>query len=81
MMTTMMTIFMVMVTVMIIANLYCLTYKDHGVSEDNDECVDPGSWFNLLTLLIVAWCALFVLPKLYLNNQVINRHDNRDNSI
>merc|ERR1712110_926565 len=37
------------------ASLYCLTYI--------------GSWFNLLTLLIVAWCALFVLPKLYLNNQ------------
>ena len=30
----------------------------------------PGSWFNLLTLLIVGWCSLFALPKLYLNNQV-----------
>ena len=29
-----------------------------------------GSWFNLLTLLIVGWCSLFALPKLYLNNQV-----------
>ena len=52
--------------------------KNHNDDNDNDECGDPGSWFNLLTLLIVAWCALFVLPKLYLNNQVINRHDNRD---
>jgi len=37
------------------ASLYCLTYI--------------GSWFNLLTLLIVGWCSLFALPKLYLNNQ------------
>ena len=33
----------------------------------------PGSWFNLLTLLIVGWCSLFALPKLYLNNQVRKR--------
>merc|ERR1719153_1965317 len=37
------------------ASLYCLTYI--------------GSWFNLVTLVIVAWCALFALPKVYLNNQ------------
>merc|ERR1719300_1854102 len=37
------------------ASLYCLTYI--------------GSWFNLLTLLIIGWCALFALPKVYLNNQ------------
>jgi len=37
------------------ASLYCLTYI--------------GCWFNLLTLVIVAWCALFSLPRLYLNNQ------------
>jgi len=37
------------------ASLYGLTYI--------------GSWFNLLTLLIVGWCALFALPKVYLNNQ------------
>lgn len=37
------------------ASLYCLTYI--------------GSWFNLVTLVIVAWCALFSLPRLYLNNQ------------
>merc|ERR1712059_83279 len=36
-------------------SLYCLTYI--------------GSWFNLLTLVILAWVALFTLPKLYLNNQ------------
>lgn len=37
-------------------SLYCLTYI--------------GSWFNLLTLVILAWCALFSLPRLYVNNQV-----------
>merc|ERR1712059_222277 len=37
--------------------LYCFTYI--------------GSWFNLLTLVILAWVALFTLPKLYLNNQVV----------
>jgi len=28
-----------------------------------------GSWFNMLTLLILAWVAFFSLPKLYANNQ------------
>ena len=37
-------------------SVYCLTYI--------------GSWFNLLTLLILAWVAVFTLPKLYINNQV-----------
>lgn len=36
-------------------SLYCLTYI--------------GSWFNLLTLVIVSWVTLFTLPKIYLNNQ------------
>lgn len=37
------------------ASLYCLTYI--------------GSWFNLLSLVILAWCALFSLPRLYRDNQ------------
>ena len=28
-----------------------------------------GSWFNMLTLLILAWVVFFSLPKLYVNNQ------------
>ena len=28
-----------------------------------------GSWFNMLTLLILAWVTLFSAPKLYANNQ------------
>jgi len=28
-----------------------------------------GSWFNMLTLLILAWVMFFSLPKLYVNNQ------------
>jgi len=28
-----------------------------------------GSWFNALTLLILAWIVAFTAPKLYLNNQ------------
>jgi hypothetical protein len=28
-----------------------------------------GSWFNFLTLIILAWLGLFTAPKLYLNNQ------------
>ena len=28
-----------------------------------------GSWFNMLTLLILAWVTLFSAPKLYVNNQ------------
>ena len=28
-----------------------------------------GSWFNMLTLLIIAWIALFSTPKLYQQNQ------------
>jgi len=28
-----------------------------------------GSWFNFLTLLILAWLVLFTAPKLYINNQ------------
>jgi uncharacterized membrane protein len=28
-----------------------------------------GSWFNALTLVILAWVGLFTLPKIYLNNQ------------
>ena len=37
-------------------SLYCLTYI--------------GSWFSLLTVVIIAWTGLFTLPKVYLNNQV-----------
>jgi len=29
-----------------------------------------GSWFNALTLVLIAWVLLFSVPKLYLNNQV-----------
>jgi len=36
-------------------SLYCLTYI--------------GSWFSLLTVMILAWTGLFTLPKVYLNNQ------------
>jgi len=28
-----------------------------------------GSWFNALTLIILAWIVAFTLPKVYLNNQ------------
>jgi len=28
-----------------------------------------GSWFNMLTLLILCWVTLFSAPKLYINNQ------------
>ena len=28
-----------------------------------------GSWFNMLTLLILAWITLFVSPKLYQQNK------------
>merc|ERR1712113_1328657 len=28
-----------------------------------------GSWFNMLTLLILAWIVLFSTPKLYQQNQ------------
>jgi hypothetical protein len=28
-----------------------------------------GSWFNALTLVILAWIVAFTAPKLYLNNQ------------
>merc|ERR1711935_377692 len=28
-----------------------------------------GSWFNFLTLIILAWLGLFTVPKLYINNQ------------
>jgi len=28
-----------------------------------------GSWFNFLTLVILAWMGLFTAPKLYINNQ------------
>jgi len=28
-----------------------------------------GSWFNALTLVIIAWIVAFTAPKLYLNNQ------------
>jgi len=28
-----------------------------------------GSWFNAMTLLIIAWVALFSIPKIYVNNQ------------
>eukprot|EP00092_Neocalanus_flemingeri_P016785 GFUD01018154.1.p1 GENE.GFUD01018154.1~~GFUD01018154.1.p1 ORF type:complete len:193 (+),score=50.91 GFUD01018154.1:53-631(+) len=28
-----------------------------------------GSWFNFLTLIILAWLTLFTAPKLYINNQ------------
>lgn len=40
--------------------LYCLTHI--------------GSWFNLLTLVIVSWVTLFTLPKIYLNNQASIDH-------
>ena len=29
-----------------------------------------GSWFHFLTIIILAWTALFTLPRVYLNNQV-----------
>lgn len=29
-----------------------------------------GSWFNMMTLIILAWVGLFTLPLLYKNNQV-----------
>ncbi len=29
-----------------------------------------GAWFNALSLLTLAWLAVFTLPKLYLNNKV-----------
>jgi len=38
-------------------SLYCLTYI--------------GSWFHFLTIIILTWTALFTLPRVYLNNQVI----------
>lgn len=28
-----------------------------------------GSWFNMLTLVILGWIALFATPKLYQQNQ------------
>jgi len=28
-----------------------------------------GSWFNAMTLIILAWIVAFTLPKVYLNNQ------------
>lgn len=28
-----------------------------------------GSWFNAMTLVILAWVAVFSVPKIYLNNQ------------
>lgn len=28
-----------------------------------------GSWFNAMTLIILAWVALFTIPKVYLNNK------------
>jgi len=37
------------------ASLWCLTYI--------------GSWFNMMTLIILAWVAAFSLPKVYLMNQ------------
>jgi len=36
-------------------SLWCLTYV--------------GSWFNAMTLIILAWVAAFSLPKVYLMNQ------------
>jgi hypothetical protein len=30
-----------------------------------------GSWFNALTLILMAWILVFLLPKLYLNHQTI----------
>ena len=29
-----------------------------------------GSWFNAMTLIILAWVAAFSIPKLYKMNQV-----------
>ena len=37
-------------------SLWCLTYI--------------GSWFNAMTLIILAWIAAFSVPKVYLMNQV-----------
>lgn len=28
-----------------------------------------GSWFNAMTLIILAWVGLFTIPKVYLNNK------------
>jgi len=36
-------------------SLWCLTYI--------------GSWFNAMTLLILAWVTAFTVPKIYLNNK------------
>ncbi|XP_023321294.1 reticulon-1-A [Eurytemora carolleeae] len=30
-----------------------------------------GSWFNALTLVLLAWVMAFLLPKLYLNHQTL----------
>ena len=38
-------------------SLWCLTYI--------------GSWFNAMTLVILAWIAAFSLPKVYIMNQVL----------
>merc|ERR1712080_786917 len=42
-------------TIKFALTLYVLTYV--------------GAWFNALTLVTIAWVALFTLPKIYLNNQ------------
>merc|ERR1712038_253948 len=36
-------------------SLWCLTYV--------------GSWFNAMTLVILAWVTAFTVPKIYQNNQ------------
>jgi len=30
-----------------------------------------GSWFNAITLVLIAWVLVFSLPKLYINNQAM----------
>jgi len=30
-----------------------------------------GSWFNAITLVLIAWVLAFSLPKLYINNQAV----------
>ena len=44
-------------------SLWCLTYI--------------GSWFNAITLVILAWIAAFTIPKAYIMNQVQNISNSR----
>lgn len=59
-------------TIKFVLSLWCLTYI--------------GSWFNMMTLIILIWLALFTIPLVYKNNQasiddVINTANNQINDI